>query len=449
MWLGPDLGPNAFGNALGDSLAAANGQDSDNKRPSNDFARVDAVAAAAPKLGDGRAQDIDRSRDVLVASAAPNVVAMPGALPTITVRAGSDWDLGPEFDGISSLIDDLGDTANTAWQAYTGAADGAQGVIKDAVVGTASWVNDTLWQGLNIVSGGNLAKMTSQVEQAGYRQSQRTEALLGGLKSLSINGGLTIVDPVGQASRAWNALSAEAGRIGDAYNSGNVYGAFERGSRDLTNAALIAAPLVGPTTRVVGSMAETGSIGTRLAIGDLAASRTGQQVGGWLEQRAVAYAVEPGASAAAADAASTIGVPVTRSANPLSPVLEFDAHGNEIMYRSMSPADFEHLQNFGVLRPTTETSISPNLAYSSKYTNNNSVTVRFATEPGTSAALQEIGIAANPPAAQALGLAERNGGWMQTNTRFKVEGGQMTTQLGQGPGIATFNRGIVDFERVR
>jgi filamentous hemagglutinin len=156
-----------------------------------------------------------------------------------------------------------------------------------------------------------------------------------------------------------------------------------------------------------------------------------------------------GGRGAAADAASTVGVPVTRSANPLSPVLEFDAHGNEIMYRSMSPADFEHLQNFGVLRPTTETSISPNLAYSSKYTNNNSVTVRFATEPGTSAALQEIGIAANPPAAQALGLAERNGGWMQTNTRFKVEGGQMTTQLGQGPGIATFNRGIVDFERVR
>ncbi len=108
---------------------------------------------------------------------------MPGELPTITVRAGSDWDLGPEFDGISSLIDDLGDTASTAWQAYTGAADGAQGVIKDAVVGTASWLNDSLWQAGNIVSGGNLAKVTSQVEQAGYRQSQRTEALLGGLKS--------------------------------------------------------------------------------------------------------------------------------------------------------------------------------------------------------------------------------------------------------------------------
>ncbi|MDP9932632.1 hypothetical protein [Variovorax paradoxus] len=159
-------------------------------------------------------------------------------------------------------------------------------------------------------------------------------------------------------------------------------------------------------------------------------------------------------AAAAQDAvemrvAGDIGVPATRSANPLSTVLEFDAHGNEIMYRSMSREDYRYLRDFGELRPTTETSISPNLAYSSKYTNNNSVTVRFATTPGTSAALQEIGIAANPPAAKALSLAERNDSWMQTNTRFKVEGGQMTTQLGQGPGITTFNRGIVDFELVR
>jgi YD repeat-containing protein len=148
-------------------------------------------------------------------------------------------------------------------------------------------------------------------------------------------------------------------------------------------------------------------------------------------------------------AQTAIGVPVTRSANPLSPVREFDAFGNEIMYRSMSRPDFEHLENFGVLRPTKETFISPDFGYSSKYTDNNSVTVRFATEPGTSAALQEIGIAAGPRAAQELGLVERSGEWMQTNTRFKVEKGVMNTGLGQGPGITIFNRGIVDFERVR
>ena len=151
----------------------------------------------------------------------------------------------------------------------------------------------------------------------------------------------------------------------------------------------------------------------------------------------------------AEEALGTVGVPVTRSANPLSSVLEFDAHGNEIMYRSMSREDFKYLDRTGMLRPTTETSMSPDFAYSSKYTKNDSVTVRFATEPGTSAALQEIGIAANLPAELELGMAQRSGKWMQTNTRFKVEGGQMTTQLGQGPGIKIFNQGIVDFERVR
>jgi filamentous hemagglutinin len=168
-----------------------------------------------------------------------------------------------------------------------------------------------------------------------------------------------------------------------------------------------------------------------------------------LEQRAVAYAVEPGASAAAADAASTIGVPVTRSANPLSPVLEFDAHGNEIMYRTMSPDHLKYLDRTGVLLPTTETSVAADLAYTyPKYTKNGGVTVRFALEPGTSAALQEIGIAANSGAAQALGMAERNGSWMATNARFKVEGGQMTTQLGQGKALDIFNRGIIRFEPV-
>ncbi|WP_421552935.1 hypothetical protein [Pseudomonas yamanorum] len=36
--------------------------------------------------------------------------------------------------------------------------------------------------------------------------------------------------------------------------------------------------------------------------------------------------------AGANNAAAEIGVPVSRSKNPLSPVLEHDAYGNEIMY---------------------------------------------------------------------------------------------------------------------
>jgi hypothetical protein len=266
----------------------------------NDFSRVNAVAAAAPNLGIGRPQDIDRSRDVLVASAS-NVVVVPGVLRTVTVHANDDWGLGPAFDEISSLIDGLGSKANTAWQAYTGAADGAQSVIKDAVVGSASWINDSLWQAGNIVSGGTLAKMTSQVEQAGYRQSQRSEALLGGLKSLSINAGLTVVDLPGQATRAWNAVSAEADHIRAMYQSGDVHGAFALGSRDATTAVALIAPVVGPTTRLVGGMAETGLAGTRLALEDFGASATGQLVNEKLvnlqaRNGALAYASPPGPS---------------------------------------------------------------------------------------------------------------------------------------------------------
>ncbi|RYE42498.1 MAG: LysM peptidoglycan-binding domain-containing protein [Hyphomicrobiales bacterium] len=153
--------------------------------------------------------------------------------------------------------------------------------------------------------------------------------------------------------------------------------------------------------------------------------------------------------AAASMRGSSVGAPVTRSANPLSPVLEFDAYGNEIMYRSMSRDHYRHLLENGELFPTKETFISPDFGYAANYTQNDSVTVRFATKPGTSAALQEIGIAAGPRAAQALGLVERPGKWMQTNTRFKVEGDLMNTGLGQGPGVKIFNHGIVEFERVR
>ena len=143
-----------------------------------------------------------------------------------------------------------------------------------------------------------------------------------------------------------------------------------------------------------------------------------------------------------------VGVPVIRSKNPLSPVLEFDAHGNEILYRTMSESHFEYLQQTGVLLGTTETSISPSLAYSSlKY---NGVPVRFTTEPGTSELLQEIGLAANKPARlQFPEMEVRGGRWMQTNARFKAEGGQMTTQLGQGQALEIFNARIVKFGRVQ
>lgn len=141
-----------------------------------------------------------------------------------------------------------------------------------------------------------------------------------------------------------------------------------------------------------------------------------------------------------------VGVPLTRAENPLSPVLEFDAFGNEIVYRTMSSEQYKLFKVTGVMPATGETSISPSLAYSSGY---EGVTVRITTAPGTSSALQKIGIAANEPAAaQFSDMSMRPGSWVQENARFKVEGGQMTTQLGRGKALDIFNGNIVKFEVV-
>ncbi|KAA1187616.1 RHS repeat protein [Photorhabdus heterorhabditis] len=141
------------------------------------------------------------------------------------------------------------------------------------------------------------------------------------------------------------------------------------------------------------------------------------------------------------------GIPAKGTKNPLNPVLEFDAHGNEIFYRTMSEQHYEHLQQTGKLPPTTETSISPALSYSLDYKGH---TVQFITKPGTFEQLKEIGIAANKPAeVQFPHMLKGIGEWMQTNARFKVEGGQMTTQLGQGMAIETFNRNIIGYKLVR
>lgn len=171
----------------------------------------------------------------------------------------------------------------------------------------------------------------------------------------------------------------------------------------------------------------------------------GLQIGGMFERATPGlkmYVVPEGAVSA-----DVVGVPVSRSPNPLSPVQEVDAFGNQLFYRTMSPEQFAILERTGQLPATTETSISPVLSYSSKYSG---TTVKFTMAPGTSEQLQTIGIAANPPAAAQLPtLSTQTGPWMQTNVRFKVEGGQMTTQLGQGRGIDIFNQNMVQFDRLR
>ena len=136
----------------------------------------------------------------------------------------------------------------------------------------------------------------------------------------------------------------------------------------------------------------------------------------------------------------------TSRTNPLDPVLTFDKSGNEVMYRTMSEKQFEQFSRTGQMPPTTETSISPSLGYSSKY---DGVAVQITVKAGTSAQLQDIGIAVNKPAQIRFpDMSTQTGDWMQTNAQFKTEKGQMTTQLGQGKALDIFNRNIVDFIRV-
>lgn len=46
-------------------------------------------------------------------------------------------------------------------------------------------------------------------------------------------------------------------------------------------------------------------------------------------------------------------------------------------------------------------------------------------------------------------MSPQTGKWINTNTRFKVKVGQMTTQLGHGIGVKIFNKNIVHFEKVK
>lgn len=143
-----------------------------------------------------------------------------------------------------------------------------------------------------------------------------------------------------------------------------------------------------------------------------------------------------------------IGETAFISRDALSAVIERDEFGNEIMYRTMTEEDFYYLERTGRVPSTSETSISPVFSYSSE--NYRGVTVRLVTEPGTSFELQQIGVSANDatrlvfpdmPQSQA-------GEWAEDHAQFKVEKGQMTTQLGQGEALNIFNNNLVSFELV-
>jgi hypothetical protein len=165
-------------------------------------------------------------------------------------------------------------------------------------------------------------------------------------------------------------------------------------------------------------------------------------------------------TAAFAKGPSKIGIPHTRSTNPLSPVLDFDAYGNELLYRSMSPEDFRQMKLTGEVPATGETFVSPLQAYSADY---DGTLVRITVKPGTMNELQSIGIAGNPGTAKLFPeLPTETSGWTTNNALFKLEGskgaknahiralnggnGVVNTGLGKGEALNLFNRNILKFE---
>ncbi|WP_340617101.1 RHS repeat protein [Xenorhabdus entomophaga] len=147
-----------------------------------------------------------------------------------------------------------------------------------------------------------------------------------------------------------------------------------------------------------------------------------------------------------------IGVPAKGSKTSLSPVLERDVAGNEVLFRTISQDHFNILQKTRKLSATTETSISPALAYSSKY---QGVTVQFTLKPGTLAEIQAIGIAQNQgaekifPGMQKMSTLE--GDWAKQHALFKKEGEstpQITTQLGKGAALDIFNANIIGYRKI-
>ncbi|OBU10808.1 RHS repeat protein [Morganella psychrotolerans] len=157
------------------------------------------------------------------------------------------------------------------------------------------------------------------------------------------------------------------------------------------------------------------------------------------------YDAEP-APVSAKDRSGLIGVPVYGSADKFSAPLERDINKNEIIYRTISEEHYSKLVDTGTLSATTETSVSPALAYSEKYSG---VLVRFTMKEGTIAKLTDIGGAVNDPAGKRLGLEQLGSGWSGHRAGFKTEGNQMTIHLGKGTGLDIFNNNIVTYNRMK
>jgi RHS repeat-associated protein len=120
---------------------------------------------------------------------------------------------------------------------------------------------------------------------------------------------------------------------------------------------------------------------------------------------------------------------------------------SETYFRTMSREHFEELQRTGRMPGTSETFISPTQSFSEGY---DGVTVEFQMKPGTTAALEEIGVRDNSRLTrqQHGDLPPVASGWKEKNAYFKGEGKQVNVGLGTGDALDTFNDNIESFRPV-
>ena len=114
----------------------------------------------------------------------------------------------------------------------------------------------------------------------------------------------------------------------------------------------------------------------------------------------------------------------------------------------MSEADYQQLVATGKLPATSETFISPTQSFSEDYTG---ALVKFNMEPGTTSALEGVGVRDASAATQVAypDMPAVSKGWTSQNAFFKGEGDQINIGLGKGTALDTFNKGIQGFERIR
>jgi len=299
--LGLHVRPNAFGNALGESLAKGSSLEADQQRSGREEAAIEKEQWAAKAQGEGAvagsgirfggssggmrlsADAVDqwsRQTDTAIANEAEQMA-----------RKERFLDMHPTADA--------SDVINREMQRFAGTAKGALQFVANGV----NFVNDQGWTAANFVTGGWLANNNDAARASVDRNNALGSGLLtlpekaSGLALRTLTGNITydeVSQGVGRAMRTDQMAALEA--------RGDYAGAAAIRAENALNIASLgisAAPAARSALSLAGSVGETTLMGTRLAVESFAGSSTGQGLALRMERFnyetgfGASYAVEP------------------------------------------------------------------------------------------------------------------------------------------------------------